>query len=76
MLEAKLHFDNRKKRKLEREFAGHTDLNFVHYNLDVSYSMYHKRSDIRVSMEKMFSVATFPQRSKEDQSKSQSQFKF
>ena len=26
MLEAKLHFDNRKKRKLEREFAGHTDL--------------------------------------------------
>ena len=76
MLEAKLHFDNRKKRKLEREFAGHTDLNFVHYNLDVSYSMYYETSGIRVSMEKRFLVASFPQRSKEDQSKSQSQFKF
>ena len=40
-LEAKLRFDNKRKRKLEREVVGHMDLNFFHYNLDVSYIMHY-----------------------------------
>ena len=40
-LEAKLRFVNKRKRKLEKEVAGHMDLNFFHYNLDVSYNMHY-----------------------------------
>ena len=38
---AKLRSVNKRKRKLEREVAGHTDLNFFHYNLDASYNIHY-----------------------------------